>query len=408
MSAILQGFRVLDLTTVLAGPFPTLMLAEYGAEVIKVESPAGDTVRDIGPFKNDRMGALYLHANRGKRSIVLDLKQSSGRAALLRIVGSCDIFVHNMRAKAIKNLGFDYASIKAIRPDIIYAGLYGFDQRGPYADKPAYDDLIQGVSGIAHLAQRAGSERPRYAPLAIADRYTGMSAFSVILGAVIHRLRTGQGQEVSVPMFETMAHLVLSDHLGAHTFGEYGEQAGYPRLLSHNRAPYQTKDGYICLMVYNDRQWRRFFEAIGDAQIIDTDPRFSNMTSRAKNIDSLYELISTILLGKTTAEWLMVLEEADIPVMRMNTLDSLEADEQLKATGLLSWTDHPTEGRIRTIGIPSVWSESQPESRTGAPTFGQHTSDILKENGFAQSEIEQMLISGAAIDAQAHLKESVS
>jgi crotonobetainyl-CoA:carnitine CoA-transferase CaiB-like acyl-CoA transferase len=161
-------------------------------------------------------------------------------------------------------------------------------------------------------------------------------------------------------------------------------------------------------MVYNDRQWRRFFEAIGDAQIIDTDPRFSNMTSRAKNIDSLYELISTILLGKTTAEWLMVLEEADIPVMRMNTLDSLEADEQLKATGLLSWTDHPTEGRIRTIGIPSVWSESQPESRTGAPTFGQHTSDILKENGFAQSEIEQMLISGAAIDAQAHLKESVS
>jgi crotonobetainyl-CoA:carnitine CoA-transferase CaiB-like acyl-CoA transferase len=400
MGAVLEGVKIIDLTTVLAGPFPTQMLAELGADVIKVESPGGDTVRDIGPFLNERMGALFLQANRGKRAITLDLKQAAGRDILLRLIENADIFVHNMRPRAISALGLTYAELKKVNEKLIYVGLFGFDQRGPYANRPAYDDLIQGLSAIPDLVQRSGNERPRYAPIAIADRYTGMAAYAAILGAYTYQLRTGRGQEVSVPMFETMAHLVLSDHLGGETFPGPVGPIGYARLLSNNRAPYRTKDGFICLIVYNDKQWRRFFQAIGREDKIDSDPRFANMASRARHIDALYGEIAELLPERTTAEWLDILEAADIPVMPMHTLETLLEDEQLAASGLIYWKDHPTQGRVRCLGTPTVWSESQPSPGSGAPEFGQHTLEILRELSLSETEVAKLLADGVAVGRQ--------
>ena len=275
----LQGVKIIDMTSVLMGPYATQMLGDYGADVIKVESPEGDITRLIGPARDGDMGPLFLNCNRSKRSIVLDLKKPAGRDALLKLAASADVLVYNVRPQAMARLKLGYDDVAAVNPRLVYAGLFGFGQDGPYAAKPAYDDLLQGSSGLSHLIARANDGAPRYVPTALADRVVGLTAVGAILASIVHRDRTGKGQRVDVPMFETMASFVLGDHLGGLTYDPPLDQGGYPRHLAKDRRPYETADGFISVIVYNDKQWKNFFDAI-DRDDLRNDPRFATFHGR--------------------------------------------------------------------------------------------------------------------------------
>ncbi|BBD98407.1 CoA transferase [Sphingobium amiense] len=375
----LQGIRILDLSTVLMGPYASLLLAQMGADVIKVEAPEGDIVRLIGKARNPGMSGIYLTANRGKRSIVLDLKQPQDREELLLIAQTCDVMLYNLRPQAMARLGLAYEDVAAVKPDIIYVGTFGYGEDGPYAGKPAYDDLIQGASGAASLSAlvRPGAA-PAYLPIAIADRMVGIHAVNAILAALVHRERTGEGQRVDVPMFETMVSVVLGDHMAGLTFDPPLDDGGYARLLAPDRKPMQTSDGHVCVLIYNDKQWKRFFEMLGrdDAQ---TDPRLQNQSTRTTHIAAIYADLAQIFLTKTTAEWMALLEKADIPVMPLHDLQSLLDDPHLAATGFFEQLDHPSEGRIRGMRIPSRWSATQPGAPGPAPRLNEHGDEIRRE-----------------------------
>jgi crotonobetainyl-CoA:carnitine CoA-transferase CaiB-like acyl-CoA transferase len=380
---------ILDLTTVLMGPYATQILADMGADLIKVESPEGDIVRQLGPGRTKGMGGMFLNANRGKRSIVIDLKQAEGRDALLRLARAANAIVYNVRPQAMARLGLDYEALAAANPAILYVGLFGYGQTGPYAAKPAYDDLIQGASGIPTLIAMAGDGTPRYVPITIADRVVGLKAVNAILGGLMHQQRTGIGQRIDVPMFEEMAEFVLIDHLGGLTYDPPLDHGGYARLLSRYRRPYKTSDGHICALIYNDKQWKSFFEAIGKSELL-AEPRFATHAARHAHIDEIYQEVGRIFVTRTTAEWRELLERADIPVMPMHTLESILEDPHLEAVGFFRTIEHPVEGRVRQMRVPSTWSESQPEPGGPAPTFGQHGRDILHAAGFSAEEIERL------------------
>lgn len=386
----LDGFRILDLTTVLMGPFATVQLADYGADVVKVEPPEGDIVRQIGPGIAPGMGGMFLHANRGKRSIALDLKAPGGLDALLRIAAVSDVVICNMRQKALAKLGIDYETLRRVRPGIIMVRLVGFGQEGPYAAKPAYDDLIQGASGVPSLIAAAGDGTPRYVPVNIADRTVGLFAVQAILGALLHRERTGLGQEIEVPMFETMASFVLADHIGGLSYRPPLDKGGYPRLMSRVRRPYETADGHICALLYTNRHWQNFFAAIG-ARDLAADPRFASVKARLQHIDEVYGEAGRIFLTRKTADWMKLLAEADIPTMPMHTLSSIMEDEHLRAVGFFQPVEHPTEGPIVSMKVPSRWSASQPVAGGPAPMQGQHTCEILREAGLSDAEIAALL-----------------
>jgi len=390
----LRGITILDLTTVLMGPYATQILADMGADVIKVESPEGDIVRQLGPGRSNGMGGMFLNANRGKRSIVIDLKQAEGRDALLRLAGQAHAIVYNVRPQAMARLGLGYEALAATNPAILYVGLFGYGQTGPYAAKPAYDDLIQGASGIPTLIAMAGDGTPRYVPITVADRVVGLKAVNAILGGLMHQQRTGIGQRIDVPMFEEMAEFVLIDHLGGLTYDPPLDHGGYARLLSSHRRPYQTSDGHICALIYNDKQWKSFFDAIGQPEMLE-QPRFATHAARHAHIDEIYQEVGRIFLTRTTAEWRALLERADIPVMPMHTLESILEDPHLDAVGFFKIMEHPVEGRIRQMRVPSTWSETQPAPGGPAPTFGQHGRDILREAGFSSEEIERLGEKGA-------------
>ncbi|MBI5265066.1 MAG: CoA transferase [Bradyrhizobium sp.] len=385
----LAGITILDLTTVLMGPYATQILADMGANVIKVESPEGDIVRQIGPGRTPGMGGMFLNANRGKRSIVIDLKKPEGRDALLRLAGQANALVYNVRPQAMARLGLGYDSVAAVNPGIVYVGVFGYGQSGPYASKPAYDDLIQGASTIPTLIATAGDGTPRYVPITMADRVVGLMAVNAILGGLMHQQRTGIGQRIDVPMFESMSEFVLLDHLGGLTYDPPLDHGGYVRLLSRYRRPYQTSDGYICALIYNDKQWRSFFESIGRPEFLD-QPRFANHAARTRHIDEIYQEVGRIFLERTTAEWRELLERADIPVMPMHTLETILEDPHLNAVGFFKTMEHPVEGRIRQMQVPSTWSKTQPQAGGPAPTLGEHGRDILSEAGFSTEEIEQL------------------
>jgi crotonobetainyl-CoA:carnitine CoA-transferase CaiB-like acyl-CoA transferase len=385
----INGLTVLDLTTVLMGPYATQILADMGANVVKVESPDGDIVRQIGPSRTPGLGGMFLNANRGKRSIVIDLKNSYGRDTLLRLAKTADAIVYNVRPQAMSRLGLDYETLAAINPKIVYVGVFGYGQSGPYASKPAYDDLIQGASTIPTLIAAAGDGTPRYVPITMADRVVGLMAVNAILGGLMHQQRTGVGQRIDIPMFESMTDFVLIDHLGGLTYDPPLDDGGYARLLSRHRRPYQTSDGYICVLIYNDKQWRSFFEAIDRKELLE-QPRFANHAARHKHIDEIYEEVGRIFLGRTTAEWRELLERADIPVMPMHTLESILDDPHLAAVGFFKMVEHPTEGRIRQMKVPSTWSVTQPVAGGPAPSLGEHGREILSEAGFTAEEMERL------------------
>jgi crotonobetainyl-CoA:carnitine CoA-transferase CaiB-like acyl-CoA transferase len=389
MSGPLAGVRILDLTTVVMGPYATQILADFGADVIKVEPPSGDVMRFAWPFRNPGMGHIFLNANRNKRSVVLDLKQPAAREACLAIAKTADVLVYNIRPQAMARLKLGYDDIKAINPKIIYVGCFGYSQRGPYAAKAAYDDLIQGAAGIPWLLKRQGAETPRYAPIIVADRSVGQQVASAVNAALYYREKSGKGQRVDVPMFEHLLQIVLGEHLGGYTFEPQHGEPGYARMLSPDRRPYQTRDGYVCALIYNDKQWKAFFEAIGRPDML-SQKEYSTQEARSQNYDKAYAFVAEQMKTRTTAQWLELLERADIPVQRMNDLDDIIADPHLAATGYLRTVEHPTEGRIRSLAVPSEWSESPPEYRRHAPRLGEHTAEVLKEAGLTEDKIKEL------------------
>jgi crotonobetainyl-CoA:carnitine CoA-transferase CaiB-like acyl-CoA transferase len=395
MSGPLTGVRVLDLTTVVMGPYATQILADFGADVIKVEPPEGDVIRQAWPFRHPGMGAIFLNVNRNKRSVALDLKKDAARDACLALAKKSDVLVYNIRPQAMARLKLGYDDVKAANPKIIYVGCFGYSQRGPYAAKAAYDDMIQGASGLPWLLQKQGAPEPRYAPMIVADRSVGQQVASAVSAALYYREKSGKGQRVDVPMWEHLLQIVLSDHLGGYTFEPQQGEPGYARILTPDRRPYQTKDGYVCALIYNDKQWKAFADIIGKPQIM-SRPEFATQEARSQNYKLAYAMVADEMKERTTAFWVEALERGDIPVQRMNSLDDIVADPHLNAIGYLRLVDHPTEGRIRMLAVPSEWSESTPEYRRHAPRLGEHTREVLREAGFSEQKIASLLETGAA------------
>ena len=398
MAGPLAGVRVLDLTTVVMGPYATQILGDLGADVIKVEPLEGDVIRQAWPFRNPGMGAIFLNVNRNKRSVALDLKQEAARQACLALAKKADVLVYNIRPKAMARLKLSYEEVKAVNPKIIYVGCFGYSQRGPYAAKAAYDDMIQGASGLPWLLQKQGAPEPRYAPMIVADRSVGQQVASAVSAALYHREKTGKGQRVDVPMWEHLLQIVLSDHLGGYTFEPQHGEPGYARILTPDRRPYQTKDGYVCALIYNDKQWKAFCDIIGRPEIM-TRPEFATQESRSQNYKTAYALVADEMKRRNTAFWIEALERGDIPVQKMNTLDDIVADPHLAAIEYLQMVDHPSEGRIRMLAVPSEWSESKPEYRRHAPRLGEHTREVLGEAGLSSTQIEKLIEGGTAKQA---------
>jgi len=386
--------RVIDLTTVVMGPFATQILADLGADVVKVEPPEGDVLRHIAPMRNPGMGHIFLHHNRNKRSIVLDLKQPAGREALLRLARGGDVLIYNVRPQAMRRLRLGYEDVAAVNPRIVYVGAYGYGEGGRYAGQPAYDDLIQGMAALPAIFADAGADRPRYVPTAIADRITGLAAVNAVTAALYCRERTGMGQAVEVPMYETLAHMVLADHMAGRTFEPPIPPFRYERMLAPHRAPYRTKDGYVCVLIYNDKHWRSFFKLIGREEMFDADPRFASQEARSRNIGEVYAFVAGEMLRRTSAEWLRALKDADIPVAPLQSIEDVLADPHLAESGFFAATEHPTEGRLRTMAMPGAWSRTPAGQLRPAPRLGEHSVEILREAGYAAAEVEALIASG--------------
>ncbi len=381
----LAGVRVIDLTLNVLGPFATQLLGDAGAEVIKIEPPGGDPLRHVGPSRTPGMGAMFANLNRNKRSVQLDLKGGAGRAALLRLIAGADVFVHNMRLAAAARLGLDHAALAPSQPRLVYAAATGFRKDGPLRDRPAYDDIVQGLSGLASL-NGGPDAAPRYVPAVIADKIAGQALATAVTMALFHRERSGAGQEVHVPMLETMLAFTLVEHMWGATLGEPGLGLGYPRVLTRHRRPYATQDGHICVVANTDAQWRRLFAVIGRPHLAE-DPRFATAGSRMEHIDTLYGMLAEAFAGRPTAVWLGLLEAADVPCGRVNTLADLFADDYLRETGFFQEAEHPTAGRMTMLPIPTAFSRTPATIRALPPALGADTEAVLREAGLSTAEI---------------------
>lgn len=389
----LAGVRVLDLTSVLMGPYATQIFADLGADVIKVESPSGDTTRFIPPGPDASRGAMFLNVNRGKRSIVLDLKQGEARAALLKMAQSADVFIHSMRSSAIGRLGLDYAALKAANPKIIYANLYGFARSGPYRDYPAYDDIVQAASGIVDLQARLSGGEPTYAATVIADKVAGLTGAYSVIAALYAREKTGIGQEIEVPMFETLVSFAMVEHLCGSLFVPPQGPPEYPRATSEARRPYRTADGYIGVMIYNDKHWRAFFDALGNPEW-SQDPMFASMRSRTQNIGTVLAKVAEVIETRSTEEWVELFRQAHIPATAIKSLTDLLDDPHLVETGF--WQERETpEGTLRFPGIPTTFSETPGAIGDPGPALGGESLDVLREAGFSAEEIADLQARGA-------------
>lgn len=391
----LAGVRVIDLTSVMMGPYATQIFADLGADVIKIESREGDTTRALPPAIAPGRGGMFLNINRGKRSLALDLKLPAARDVVLRLAGSADVFIHSMRAAAIGRLGLDYAALRAANARIIYANLYGFGRDGPYAVFPAYDDIVQAASGLAFLQDRLTGAGPGYVASAVADKITGLTGAYAVIAALYAREKTGLGQEIEVPMFETMASFVMTEHLcGAITEPPSGPPE-YPRITAPDRRPYRTSDGHIGLMVYNDKQWRSFFALLGNPEW-SSDPIYASMTSRTDNIGAVLGKLAEVIATRTTNEWVALFREAEIPCMPILSPADLLEDPHLAQTGF--W--HRAEsalGPMRMPGIPTSFSETPGAIGDIGPALGVDGEDVLAGAGFAPDEISALKASGALL-----------
>ncbi|GMV54485.1 MAG: CoA transferase [Betaproteobacteria bacterium] len=390
----LSGIRVLDVTSVIMGPFAAQMLGDMGADVIKIEPPGGDSVRAVGPARHPGMGPMFMQANRNKRSLVLDLKHTAGREALLRLARTADVMLYNVRPQAMARLRLADADVRAVNPEIIHVGAFGFGQTGPYAARPAFDDLVQGLLALPSLFVQAGGDIPRYAPLAVIDRYMASAVCNAILGALLYKQRTGRGQAIEVPMFETMVQIILGDHMGGMNFEPPLGPPGYPRSLAPERHPYKTRDGYVCVMVFTDRHWASFCALVGDPDRVRTDPRFAGITQRTEHARAVHAYLEEKLTARTTAEWLAAFIEADIPATPLHTLTSLFDDEHVVKTGLIQIVEHPSEGAVRVVMPAATWSLSPPDIRRLPPRLGEHSAELLREAGYGDADIRGLVEAG--------------
>ncbi|MDD9876136.1 MAG: CoA transferase [Magnetovibrio sp.] len=385
----LSGLRVLDLTTTLAGPYASQILGDFGADVIKIEAPGGDGIRDAGPARNPGMSAVFLGLNRNKRSVELDLKSKPARQALWRLVDGADVFLHAIRPQKIAALSFSPDAVMARKPDIVYGALHGYREDGPYGGRPAYDDVVQGEAGItATFAARDGA--PAMVPSSFVDKSTGLITANGLLAAVVRRLRTGRGVYLEVGMLEAMVAYNLVEHLYGRTFVPAEGSAGYERAVSPYRRPHATKDGHLCMLPYTDKQWRSFWAVAGKPELAD-DPRYATMKARSRNIDDLYRTAGEMLAGRTTADWLAAFGAADIPAGRVNDFDDLFVDPHLRAIDFFRTYDHPSEGPIVTPDTPyRVDGKSLPVHRPH-PKLGEHTREVLSEAGLSDAEIDAII-----------------
>ncbi|HEX9834823.1 MAG TPA: CoA transferase [Mycobacterium sp.] len=390
--APLQGVRVIDLTTTFMGPYCTLLLAQMGADVIKVEALDGDIVRYIGPERNHGMGTIFLNANQGKRSIALDLKDERGMAVMDRLLSGADVFVTNMRPRAVEKLNLTAERVRELNDRIIYCGLTGFGSKGPYREYPAYDDVIQAVCGLAYV-QAGQDSPPSYVRTPVADKVAGLMGVGAILAALLGRVSSGTGQAVEVPMYETMAEFLLLDQQGGLVFDPPIGPPGYARMSTPFRKPYRTKDGYLGVVVYTDRQWLSFFDLIGQPELAD-DPRFATITARTHNIDALYQILEAEMSTRTNAEWTETLVLHNIPCTPVNTVTDLLSDKHLESVDFFTTVDHPTEGRLRMPRLPITFTDVDTEDQRPAPRLGEHGPDLLRELGYPAEEVASMVAAG--------------
>lgn len=389
----LRGVKVIDLTSVLMGPYATQIFADLGADVIKVEAPSGDTTRYLPPGPANNLGAMFMNVNRGKRSIVLDLKQPAARDVLLRLASTADVFIHSMRGQAMERLGLSYAPVREANPAIIYANLYGFGRDGPYADYPAYDDIVQAASGIVSLQASLSGGEPTYLATVVADKVAGLTAAYAVSAALFERERSGLGQELEVPMFETLASFAMVEHLCGSLFDPPIGPTGYPRATSPHRKPYKTSDGYIAVMIYNDKHWRSFFSAIGNPEW-SKQPMFSDIRARTENIGTVLSHVADTLATRTTDEWMELFKKAECPAMPIATLDDLLDDPHLDAVGFWQRQETPS-GTIRMPGQPVNFSETPGAVGEPGPPLGAHGTEVLTEAGYSEAEMAVLRETGA-------------
>lgn len=390
----MQGIRVVDLSTTLMGPTSTMYMARMGADVIKVEAPPGDPPRYIGKGRSPGMGPIFMNMNWGKRSIVIDLKAQSGRDALQRILKSADVFVHNMRPKAAARLGLDASTVMAQFPKLIHCTMRGYGD-GPYEDEAAYDDVVQGVTGIA--AVQGGVDAPAYVVTPVVDKTMALAGAMALLAAVVRRCSSGRGEAVVVPMFEFMASWLLIEQQGGWVFDPPIGPTGYARTASPDRRPYRTSDGYICILLYTDRQWEKFCSMVGRPELA-SDSRYSNIGGRVDHADFLLAFVAEVISKRTTQDWLELFKRESIPAMPVKSVDDLFEDEHLRAVNFFEEIDHHTEGKLKLARLPFKFSGGSSPVRP-APRLGEHTREILLQAGYGETEIDTLLRSGSAVQA---------
>jgi crotonobetainyl-CoA:carnitine CoA-transferase CaiB-like acyl-CoA transferase len=398
VSGPLEGVRVVDLTTIVVGPICTRTLADYGAEVIKVEAPGGDLLRTMAEgSRNPGMSGKFINFNRNKRSIGLDIKKPEGLEALLRLIDKTDVFVSNVRPDALARAGLDYENLSKRNPRLIQCSILAFGRGGRYYGRPAYDPVIQSLSGVAGTIARATGE-PRFVPMVMTDHTSGLIAAQAIGFALFRREKTGKGEAIDVPMLENMASFVSSEHLGAATFDPPVGPTGDGRLLSPNYRPVPTKDGFVTVRPNTNAQAFAFFDAIGRPEL-KTDPRFDSAASRTKNAKAYFEVQATCLGHKTTDEWVELFDKLDVPAARYNTIDELMTDPHLKDVGFFREEEHPTEGKIRRSKPANIFSGGAREEQLHAPLYGEQSREILAEHGYSNADIDKMIAGKAVTEA---------
>ncbi|HSF95520.1 MAG TPA: CoA transferase [Thermohalobaculum sp.] len=393
MTPLLKGIRIVDLTSVVMGPFATYQLGALGADVIKVEPPEGETVRHIAPARNPGMGGMFLNVNRDKRSLALDLKKPEARVALSRVIATADVVVHNMRRPAARKLGIDPDTLRATNPRLIHCAAIGFGKDGAYADNAAYDDVVQGLSGFASVNARADGA-PRYVPQIVVDKISGLFIVEGVLAALLHRERTGEALAFEVPMMECAAHFLMVEHLSGMIFDPPLSPPGYRRLLNPYRRPYPTKDGFIGVLPYAPKHWTRFMEIVGRPDIA-AQPWFGDPVARSERIHELCQVIDEAMPARTTEEWLVLLRAADIPCGPINGLEDLFTEPHLTSAGFFRTEHHPTEGKLKVSKHPIDFASISELETRPAPRLGQHSREVLAEAGLSADDIAALQASGA-------------